>query len=91
MKMLEKNYSIVTVYAHPYIRYCLVREAHSIHMNYHKLFPKTCQNIKFNEYRNHCSQNQKTCRMLVMIGMYNQIWYTFNKNQFLFNFSSEVS
>ena len=28
-----------------------------IHMNYHVYFLKICQNIKFNEYENHCSQN----------------------------------
>ena len=59
MKMLEKSYSIVTVYAHPYIRYCWAKEPIFIHMNYHTLFMKTRQNIKFNEYGNRCSQKQK--------------------------------
>ena len=90
MKMLEKSYSIVTVYAHPYLRYCWARELYFIHMNYHKLFLKMCQNIKFNEYGNHCSQKQKTCRILFIIGRYNQNWYIFNEIQFLFNFSSDV-
>ena len=45
MKMLEKSYSIVTVYAHHYIRYCLEREPHFIHMNYHTLFLKTSNSM----------------------------------------------
>ena len=70
MKMLEKSYSIVTVYAHPKIKYCLARGLHFILMNYHTLFLKMCQNIKFNEYGNHSSQKQKTLRMLFIIGRY---------------------
>ena len=35
------------------------------------------------------AKNKKTHRILVMIGMCNQNWYIFNKNQFLF--SSDVS
>ena len=89
-KMLEKSYSIVTICAHSYIRYCWAREPHFILMNYHILSLKMCQNIKFNEYENHCSQKQKTLRILFMIGRYNHNWYTFNNNQFLFNFSSGV-
>ena len=58
-------------------------------MNYHTLFLKTCQNIKFNEYGNHSSQKQKTHRILFIIGRDIQNWYTFNKNQFLLNFSSD--
>ena len=52
MKLLEKSNSIVTIYAHSYIRYCWARVPHFIHMNYYKFFLKTCQNIKFNEYEN---------------------------------------
>ena len=78
MKMLEKSYSIVTMYAHPYIRYCLAREPHFIHMNYHILCLKTCQNIKFNEYENHSSQKQNTLRILFIVGRYNHNWYIFN-------------
>ena len=74
---------IVTVYAHP-------KELHFIHMNYHTLFLKMCQYSKFNEYGNHCSQKQNTHRILFIIDRYNQNWYIFNKNQFLFNFSSDV-
>ena len=80
MKMLEKSYSIVTVYTHANIRYCWAGEPHFIHMNYHTLCLKTCQNIKFNNYGNHCSQKQKTHRILFMIGKYNQNWYMFNNN-----------
>ena len=90
MKMLEKSYSIVITYAHPYLRYCSAREPHFIHMNYHALFLKTYQNTKFNEYENHCSQKQKTFWILFIIGGYKHNWYLFNKNQFPFNFSSGV-
>ena len=90
MKMLEKSYSIVTIYAHPYIKYCCAMDPHFIHKNYHTLFLTTCQNITFNEYENHRSQKQKTLRILFMIGRYNHNWYIFNKNQFLFNFFSGV-
>ena len=90
MKMLEKSYSIVIVNAHTYIRYCYEREPHFIHMDYHTLFLKMCQNNKFNEYGNHCSQKQKTHRILFIIGRYNQNWYIFNKIQFLINISSDV-
>ena len=67
MKMLGKSYPIVTKYAHPNIRYCLARESHFIHMNYHTLFLKTFQDIRFNEYENHCSQKtKKTLRTLLL-------------------------
>ena len=59
-------------------------------MDYHTLFLKMCQNNKFNEYGNHCSQKQKTHRLLFIIGRYNQNWYIFNKIQFLINISSDV-
>ena len=90
MKMLEKSYSIVTIYAHPYIRYCSARETHVIHMNYHTLFLKMCQNIKFNEYENYSSPKQKTFMILFIIGRYNHNWYILNKNQFPFSFFSGV-
>ena len=31
IKMVQKSYPIVNVFAHCYIRYCLVREPHFIH------------------------------------------------------------
>ena len=49
---------------------------HFIHMNYHTLFLKTCQNIKFNKYENHFSRKQRK------IQRENNNWYIFNKNQF---------
>ena len=83
MKMLEKSYAIVTVYAHPFIRYCWTREPHLVHMNYHTLFLKTCQNIKFNEYGNHFSQ-KKNSKNTINKRQVKSEWYIFNKNQFLF-------
>ena len=53
MKMYEKSYSVVTVYAHPYIVIVEQGNPHFIHMNYHTLFLKMFQNIKFNEYENY--------------------------------------
>ena len=40
MKMLEKSYSIVTVYANHYIRYCLAREPHFIHIKLSHIIPE---------------------------------------------------
>ena len=58
MKMLEKSYSIVTV-TQSLLFMPIEREPHFIHMDYHTLFLKMCQNNKFNEYGNHCRQKQK--------------------------------
>ena len=40
MKMLEKSYSIVTVYAHSYIRYCWAREPHFIKHELSHIIPE---------------------------------------------------
>ena len=90
MKMLKKSNSIITMYAHPYIRYCRAKESHFIQMDYHTLLLKMFENIKFNEYEHCCSKNRNTLRKFFIIGRYNHNCYIFNKNQFLINSSSGV-
>ena len=62
-----------------------------MHMKYHPYFWKMCHNINFNEYENHCSQKQKTLKILFIIDRCNHNWYIFNKKINFFSFFSVVS
>ena len=90
MKILEKSSSIVTVYAHPYVRYCGAREPNFIHMNYHTLFLKMCQNINSMNMKITVAKNKKL-RTLFIMGRYNHDWYIFNKKAISFQFFPVVS
>ena len=68
MKIVEKSYSVVAIYGHPYIRYCLEREPHFIYMHFHTIFLKTSNSMNVNIT---VAKNRKTLRIISIIGRYN--------------------